>query len=116
MGKKMKNNYDISIMVKDAYKLTGKSSVLVSYLLLNKKVKNFSVKQMTNIFGKDRTTIQKYVNDLMKQNLLKRQQINLDRGFKYVYTLVDRKVILKQIMDYYLNEAYRRREFLEGLM
>jgi len=56
-----------------------------------------SVKELVEKVNKDRTTVQKILTKLLKRGLLMKRQINLDRGFMFVYFSKNKKEIIKEI-------------------
>ena len=46
-----------------------------------------SIKEIVEKVGKDRTTVQKVVTKLLKEGFINKRQINLDRGFMFVYKI-----------------------------
>lgn len=62
-----------------------------------KSKKGLSVKEIVDKVQKDRTTIQKILTKLLKRNLLMKRQINLDRGFMFVYFSKNKEEIIAEI-------------------
>ena len=56
-----------------------------------------SVKEIVEKVEKDRTTVQKILTKLLKRGLLMKRQINLDRGFMFVYFSKNREEIIDEI-------------------
>ena len=56
-----------------------------------------SVKNLVKKIGKDRTTIQKILTKLSKRDLISKRQVNLDRGFMFVYFSKDKQNIINEI-------------------
>jgi predicted transcriptional regulator len=69
---------------------TKLSTSMIAFFFKNED-KNYDIKELSKIFKKDRTTIQKTIQYLVKYSIIKKYQINLKRGFKYVYTLENKK-------------------------
>ena len=46
-----------------------------------------SIKDISTLLNKDRTTIQKVVKSLYIKGHITRKQVNCNRGFKYVYLI-----------------------------
>lgn len=57
------------------------------FLLNEDRSAGCSVKELVDIFKLDRTTIQKSITLLQKKELVTKRQINLDRGFMFLYTI-----------------------------
>lgn len=64
-----------------------------------KSKKGLSVKELVEKVQKDRTTIQKILAKLLKRELLMKRQINLDRGFMFVYFSKNKDDIVKEIEE-----------------
>lgn len=62
-----------------------------------KSKKGLSVKELVEKVQKDRTTIQKILAKLLKRELLMKRQINLDRGFMFVYSSKNKDEIIQEI-------------------
>jgi predicted transcriptional regulator len=56
---------------------------IFSRIMVSKK--GMSVKDLVERVEKDRTTVQKILVKLLNRGLLTKRQINLDRGFMFVY-------------------------------
>ena len=56
-----------------------------------------SVKELVEKIGKDRTTVQKILTKLLKRGLLMKRQMNLDRGFMFVYFSKNKDEIIAEI-------------------
>jgi predicted transcriptional regulator len=57
-----------------------------------------SVEEIVKVFKKDRTTIQKALQNLFKKKLVKRRQINLEKGgYAYYYFVEDKEEIKKKV-------------------
>jgi predicted transcriptional regulator len=56
-----------------------------------------SVKELVEKVDKDRTTVQKILVKLLKRGLLMKRQINLDRGFMFVYFSKNKSEIISEI-------------------
>ena len=70
------------------------------YLIFAELIKSeagLSVKELIKIIKKDRTTIQKILIKLLKRNLILKRQVNLDRGFMFIYFAKDKDEIIKDI-------------------
>ncbi len=80
----------------------NKTEYKVFMFLLSKHGK-YKVKDISSIMGLERTGIQKALKGLLKKNLIKRSQKNLERGgYVYLYTVKDKKEIkqrMREIID-----------------
>ena len=86
------------------------------YLIFNEIIKNrsgLSVKQLVEIFGKERTTIQKILSKLVKKNLLTKRQVNLERGFMFLYISKNKKDLVKEIEVNLISYLNSMKESLE---
>lgn len=70
-----------------------------------KNSSGLSVKEIVEKVNKDRTTVQKILSKLLKMGLLMKRQINLDRGFMFVYFSKNKSEIIgeidKNVKDYF---------------
>jgi predicted transcriptional regulator len=78
-----------------------------------KSKKGLSVKELVEKVQKDRTTIQKILTKLLKRELLMKRQINLDRGFMFVYFSKNKDEIVKEIEDNVKSYFEKIQESLE---
>lgn len=62
-----------------------------------KSKKGLSVKELVDKVKKDRTTVQKILTKLLNRKLLMKRQINLDRGFMFVYFSKNKDEIIGEI-------------------
>jgi len=58
-------------------------------LMMRSKEEFFSIMELANELGLHRTTIQKRVKVLLSEKVIQVRQVNLKRGFKLVYGLID---------------------------
>lgn len=77
------------------YNLNDSEYAVFSQLIKSKR--GLSVKEIVEKVKKDRTTVQKILTKLLKRNLLMKRQMNLDRGFMFVYFSKNRDEIIKEI-------------------
>lgn len=68
---------------------------LLDLILQNPKGR--SIKELVEITNKDRTTIQKNLSRLKSKNLVNIRQINMDRGFMFIYNCVNKMELISQI-------------------
>lgn len=79
------------------------------YFIFSELIKSdegLSVKELIKIVNKDRTTIQKILIKLLKRNLILKRQVNLDRGFMFIYFAKNKNEIVKDIetnVEQYFN-------------
>jgi len=66
-----------------------------------------SVEELVRIFRKDRTTIQKALQNLFKKKLVKRRQMNLENGGYAYYYFVQDKDEIKQKVKKIVTDWYR---------
>ena len=62
-----------------------------------KSRRGLSVKELVEKTNKDRTTVQKILTKLIKRKLLMKRQMNLERGFMFVYFSKNREEIFNEI-------------------
>ncbi len=77
------------------YNLNESEYLIFSQLIKSKS--GVSVKELVEKVGKDRTTIQKILIKLLKRGLVLKRQVNLDRGFMFVYFAKNKDEIVKDI-------------------
>lgn len=57
-----------------------------------------SVKELIGKIGsKDRTTIQKSLTSLLRRDLIDKEQVNLDRGFMFVYSSMPKSQLIRDL-------------------
>jgi len=88
-------------------KLTIKDIITCNYSLssseydvlneIMKHKKGTSIKDLIKRLEKQRTTIQKIISKLIQKDLIKRRQLNLDRGYMYIYLAKNKEEIVKEI-------------------
>lgn len=81
---KNKSNYDIDIK-KLIGSILGLNRTEVEILLFLDDKEKISVKDIVPKSNKDRTTVQKVLTKLLKAGWISKRQINLERGFHFVY-------------------------------
>ena len=64
-----------------------------------KSRRGLSVKELVDKVHKDRTTVQKILTKLIKRGLLMKRQMNLERGFMFVYFSKNREEIFNEIEE-----------------
>ncbi len=74
-----------------------------------------SVKELVKIIKKDRTTIQKILIKLLRRNLILKRQVNLDRGFMFVYFAKGKEEIIKDIEGNVANYFDKIKESVDQL-
>lgn len=77
------------------YNLNESEYLIFAQLIKSKK--GLSVKELVEKVNKDRTTVQKILSKLVKRNLLMKRQMNLDRGFMFVYFSKNKKDMIAEI-------------------
>ena len=82
-------------LVQCNYNLNDSEYLIFSQIMMTKK--GLSVKEIVEKIEKDRTTVQKILTKLIKRGLLMKRQVNLDRGFMFVYFSKNREEIIKEI-------------------
>lgn len=82
-------------LVQCNYNLNDSEYLIFAELIKSKK--GLSVKELVEKVQKDRTTVQKILTKLLKRQLLMKRQINLDRGFMFVYFSKNKEEIIKEI-------------------
>lgn len=84
-------------LVQCNYNLNESEFLIFSQMVGTKK--GLSVKEIVEKVQKDRTTVQKILVKLLKRGLLMKRQMNLDRGFMFVYFSKNKDEIIKEIED-----------------
>ena len=82
-------------LVQCNYSLNDSEYLIFSQLIMTKR--GLSVKEIVEKVGKDRTTVQKILAKLLKRGLLMKRQVNLDRGFMFVYFSKNKDEMIKEI-------------------
>lgn len=91
-------------LVQCNYNLNDSEYLIFSQIMMTKK--GLSVKEIVDKIEKDRTTVQKILTKLLKRGLLMKRQVNLDRGFMFVYFSKNKEEIVKEIeanVEIYFN-------------
>jgi predicted transcriptional regulator len=86
---------ELSDLVQCNYSLNDSEYAIFSEIMLSQS--GLSVKELVEKVKKDRTTVQKILSKLMKRGLLMKRQMNLDRGFMFVYFSKHKKEIIQEI-------------------
>jgi predicted transcriptional regulator len=84
-------------LVQCNYNLNDSEYLIFSQLIMSKS--GLSVKEIVDKVQKDRTTVQKILTKLLKRNLLMKRQMNLDRGFMFVYFSKNKEEMVKEIEE-----------------
>ncbi len=98
-------------LVQCNYSLNDSEYDIFAALIKNKR--GLSVKELVDKVQKDRTTVQKILAKLLKRNLLMKRQVNLDRGFMFVYFSKNREEIITEIetnIDSYFSSVKEQLE------
>ena len=82
-------------LVQCNYNLNDSEYAIFSQLMQTKR--GLSVKELVDKVDKDRTTVQKILTKLLKRGLLMKRQMNLDRGFMFVYFSKNKEEIVSEI-------------------
>lgn len=62
-------------------------SQLDVYLVFFHSKKELDIQEVMKILKKDRTTLQRTINQFLEKGILEFKQVNLHKGFKYVYRM-----------------------------
>ncbi len=84
-------------MVQCNYNLNESEYLVFAELMKTKK--GLSVKEIVEKVQKDRTTVQKILSKLLKRGLCMKRQMNLDRGFMFVYFTKNKNEIVDEIEE-----------------
>ncbi len=82
-------------LVQCNYNLNESEYLIFAEIIKSKK--GMSVKELVEKIQKDRTTVQKILTKLLNRQLLVKRQINLDRGFMFVYFSKNKDEIVDEI-------------------
>lgn len=82
-------------LVQCNYNLNESEYLIFAEIIKSKK--GLSVKDLVEKIDKDRTTVQKILTKLLNRKLLMKRQINLDRGFMFVYFSKNKDEIITEI-------------------
>lgn len=91
----------IKEIIGETYDLNKSES---EFLLKLVKLESASVKEMSEKLKKDRTTSQKILSKLCRRKLIIKRQINLNRGFMFVYFIKDKDEFWINIKNSILKE------------
>lgn len=81
---------------------------------LKEEGKEFSIKDLMETLNKDRTTIQKSINKLLAKEVVLKRQINLDRGFMYVFKYNYNSTFIKDKVKELTEEIKGIKEFFKN--
>lgn len=84
-------------LVQCNYNLNDSEYLIFSQIMISKR--GLSVKEIVDKIEKDRTTVQKILTKLLKRGLLMKRQVNLDRGFMFMYFSKNKEEIIKEIEE-----------------
>ena len=82
-------------LVQCNYNLNDSEYDIFSQLMESQR--GLSVKELVDKVDKDRTTVQKILTKLIRRGLLMKRQMNLDRGFMFVYFSKNKEEIVQEI-------------------
>lgn len=103
------NNIDVEELIRCSFSIS-KTEYKIFKELTNTREK-YSIEQLSRLFKKNRTTIQKAVKNLVQKNLVQRRQVNLDKGGYIYYYFVDdperMKRRIKEIIEHWYNSAMK---------
>ncbi len=85
----------IKDIIKCNYDLNDTEYEIFKKIMLSKK--GIGVMELAEKLGKHRTTIQKVLVKLTRKGLVKKLQVNLDRGYMFVYKAIDKEKIIEEI-------------------
>lgn len=92
----------IEDIIKCSFALS-KTDYLVFKVLMSAK-EELNIQKIEKKVGKDRTTIQRSIKNLLAQDLIFRRQINLDTGgFMYYYSIKHKEAIKEKIYENFKN-------------
>ncbi len=89
------SNDSIKDLMKCNYTISETDFLVIDNLLKNEK--GLSVIDLVKIINRDRTTIQKVMIKLLEKELCYKRQINLDRGFMFIYFAKDKIKLISEI-------------------
>ncbi len=84
-------------MVQCNYNLNDSEYLVFAELMKTKT--GLSVKEIVEKVQKDRTTVQKILTKLLKRGLCMKRQMNLERGFMFVYFSKNKTEIIEEIEE-----------------
>lgn len=79
------------------YNLNESDYLIFSYIMTTSK--GFSVKDLVEKTEKDRTTVQKILTKLLRKDLILKKQINLERGFMFIYFSKNKDNLITEIEE-----------------
>ncbi len=78
-------------------KYSMNKSELKVYEAILKSKKDITMKELIDRIGKDRTTLQRTLNNLLDKNIISKKQVNLHKGFMYTYYVENKVKLLEDI-------------------
>ena len=85
-------------IVRCSFNINKTEYKVLVFLLRHKQ--EYSVQEIAEKLGKERTTIQKAIKSLLAKGLLFRRQVNLDNGgYVYYYSIKNKEEIKKRIIE-----------------
>jgi len=84
-------------LVQCNYNLNDSEYLIFAELMKTKK--GLSVKELVERIEKDRTTVQKILTKLTNRSLVMKRQMNLERGFMFIYFSKNRDEIVSEMEE-----------------
>lgn len=84
-------------LVQCNYNLNDSEYAIFAELMHSKG--GLSVKELVDKIKKDRTTVQKILTKLLRRKLLMKRQMNLERGFMFVYFSKNKAEVVQEIEE-----------------
>jgi len=85
-------------LIRCGFNLSKSFYELLSFMLSSNK--KFSVRELAKHLGKERSSVQKLLKELLLKGVVKRAQVNLSTGgYSYVYAAVDKEYLKKRLLD-----------------
>ena len=85
-------------ILKEIYNLSD-TEVKIIFAMIEGEDEYYSVKELAKELDKNRTTIQKYLKNLNRLDLVTFRQVNKERGFMYVYKMSNEKNLIESIKE-----------------
>jgi predicted transcriptional regulator len=90
--------FSMDEILKCSFNITSTELKILKIIL--KEDKEYYVKDISKKLNKDRSTIQRALNNLIKENLIKKQQKNITTGgYIYIYKQTPKQIIKKRMSN-----------------
>lgn len=106
-------NITIEDIIRCSYSLTKTEFRVLKFLLSRD---SSSVSEIARCLALERSTVQKILQKLMKKKIVYRRQINLNRGYKYLYMAKSRDELKRELLSILERWYHRARDAVSSWM